>query len=91
MEFNIKTDQEPDRFTFHRSFYDAALELKDANDRLCFYDALCEYAFTGSVGIFEEDMRYQPLLIALKLAIPEVKRSITSCSNGRRGGRPRNS
>lgn len=40
------------KFSFYRSFRDAAMQLSDA-DRLRLYDAMCEYAFDGVYPDFD--------------------------------------
>lgn len=78
-------------FTFKRKYRDAVAHL-EPEQRLAFYEALFEAAFDrlDCTPRYETD---RELVIALKLAIPEVDESATKNAIGKatgsNGGRPR--
>ena len=72
-----------DGFVFYQSFFDALTDLDDAT-RLACYDAICNYAITGTV----------PELNGLastifKLIKPQLDANIERRENGKLGGRPK--
>ncbi len=51
---NEKADIRPDRFTFFRSFWQTAEELKMGNVRLQYLEAIIKYGLYGTEPNFEE-------------------------------------
>lgn len=76
-----------DRFTFFKSYYNAAKKLPE-DQRLKFYDGIFELAFEQRYPSHEEgsllDMAYTVIL-------PHVEKSIEMSERGKKGGRPRKS
>ena len=81
----IRTEINPSGFTFGRSFHEAAQKLGD-EDRLKFYDGLCEVVFNRRMPECAADS--SPLSVALTLALPTVEQSCAKIAGGHRGGRP---
>lgn len=82
----IRTEINPSGFTFGRSFHEAAQKLGD-EDRLKFYDSLCEVAFNRRMPDGADGG--SALSVALTLALPMVEQSCCKVAAGMRGGRPR--
>lgn len=75
---DINTGINPQSFGFDRSFFEAGCKMGD-EDRLRFYDSLCEVAFN----------RRMPDGADGDSALPMVEQSCCKVAAGMRGGRPR--
>lgn len=80
---DINTGINPQSFGFDRSFFEAGSKMGD-EDRLRFYDSLCEVAFNRRMPDGDS-----ALSVALTLALPMVEQSCCKVAAGMRGGRPR--
>lgn len=69
------------KFAFFESFWEAAKDLDDKN-RLAFYDAIADYAFTGAEPEFKGVMS-----TIWKLVKPNIDSSLKGQQTGRSGGR----
>lgn len=83
---DINTGINPQSFGFDRSFFEAAGKMGD-EDRLRFYDSLCEVAFNRRMPDGADGD--SALSVALTLALPMVEQSCCKVAAGMRGGRPR--
>lgn len=83
---NINLTVNPPSFTFDRSFFEVGCKMGD-EDRLRFYDSLCEVAFNRHMPDGSEGD--SALSVALTLALPMVEQSCCKVAAGMRGGRPR--
>ena len=83
---DINTGINPQSFGFDRSFFEAGSKMGD-EDRLRFYDSLCEVAFERRMPDGAEGD--SALSVALTLALPIVEQSCAKNEGGHRGGRPR--
>lgn len=84
---DIRTDINPPSFTFGRSFWEAGQRLGD-EDRLRFYDGLCEVAFERRMPEPPAEGEFDALSVAFALALPTVEQSCAKNAGGHRGGRP---
>ena len=72
------------RFMFFRSYYEAISKLPE-NERLAFYNGLCEYAFND---VYPEYPAGSMSDLAYTSILPNVDASIQRAKNGKKGGRP---
>ena len=72
-----------DSFVFYRSFFEAAEELDD-NDKLKFFEAICDYALNGDEIALSGAVKGM-----FKLLKPQLDANAARYENGKKGGRPK--